>query len=60
MGPGDLDGKVSTSLNRVVSFVLMAGSLAVEPPGKPGDKELGNPGRIGVVGEGSNPDLNGA
>ena len=60
MGPGDLGGKVSALLSRVTSLVLVAGSFADGPPGKPGDKELGNPGRVGVVGEESNPDLNGA
>lgn len=60
MGPGDLSGKVLASLNRVASFVPVLNPFVIEPPGKPGIRELGILGWVGVVGEGSNPGLNGA
>ena len=54
-----LDGKVLTSLNRAVPFIPVSCSFVAKLPGKPGEKELDIPGRVGVSGEGSNPDLTG-
>jgi hypothetical protein len=53
--PGGLDGALS--LRRIVPFTLVSSLFVVEFPGKPGERGLGTPERVGVVGEGSNPDL---
>lgn len=57
MGPSDFGGKVSASLSRVAPFTLVSGLFVFEPPAKPGEKDLGIPARVGVVGVSSNPDL---
>jgi len=57
MGLNELGGEISTLPSRVAPFALVSGLFAVEPPGKPGGKDLGMPAGVGVVREGSNPDL---
>lgn len=48
---------MSALLGRAVPFTSMSTFFGVEAPEKPGDKDFGIPARVGVVGEGSNPDL---
>jgi hypothetical protein len=57
VGAGNLGGKASVSLSRVAPFTLMSSLFVVKPPGKPGERDLGMVGWVGVIGEGSNPDL---
>lgn len=57
--PGGLVGALSTSLRRGLPPTLVSSLLVVETPGGPGEKGVGMPERVEVVGEESNPDLTG-
>lgn len=57
--PGGLDDELPVSLRRVIPFVLLLGLFVVESPEEPGGKGSSMLGWAGVVGEGSNPDLEG-
>lgn len=52
-----MSGGVSASLSRVAPFTPVSGLFVFGPPEKPGEKDLGIPARVGVVGVVSNPDL---
>jgi hypothetical protein len=54
-----LDGKALASLSRAVPFMPVSRSFVAKLLGKPREKELDITGRVGVIGEGSNPDLTG-